>query len=767
MTVRREVPEVPAASTPWRRAEWAAAAAILLLAVFLRVSYFSERVAQPDFSHPIHDPLYFDSWGRTLAESITGRPMEKFSEINLNGPYGSPPGYPWFLCFVYLLSGGSYKFAVWVQILLGLASCVLAWRLARRLTGPAGGLFTLFGFSTYWIFVYYEQELQGWGLLVFCTVLLFTLIGAWARGVRPVVMGAAAGVVAGCMAMLRGEMMLAVPLVLAWWAVFVVWRAPSRWQSLAGAALFFLLAMLPVWAAGARNTRVTGESLSMSVNGVGNLYLANNLSTDGTFADQDLGSLLGLTEPANGYDLPKYLEAYRKTKGDARLGYGDLLNDVRDRFMGLLREHPGHIVRLFWRKARLFWSPWEVASNKEVWFDREFSPTLSRLPLFPFAAAPFLCGLGLLALRLRESLRARRMPSGGEALLLLFALHVLACFAVCVVFIMAARFRVPAIAAMFPVGALAVSEAARLVRARAWRPLGLLAGACLGLFLLLHIPLARYENQRHIWHTDRGLAYAGIGDAANAEAEYLEALKDDPVSPALVELAHLRAAAGRHAEAVEMYRRAMEGHAGDDGVWNGLGHSLLQLGRKEEARNVFAEAIRRFPLFTLPLNNLGNIYADEGKGAEAAECYLRALEIDPADRFALYNLGRLAALGGRWDGAREWFEKAVAAAPEYTEAQNYLGYALIRLGRPGDAVAPLEAAVRLDPAGTLQRVNLADALDLLGRHKEAAVHYLAAATVFEAAGERELALRQYRRVLERLPENAEARAGLGRLRGAP
>lgn len=740
-------PPVPAPQKghpAWFWAESAAVAALFVLALALRVSYFSERVTQPDFSHPVHDALFYDSMGRTMAENLTGRPMRALHPVDLSTPYAVSPGYSWFLCAVYAVSGGSYRFAFIVQIALGLAACLLVWRLMRGVAGRAAGLAALLFFSTYWIFVYFEQEMQGWSLLVFCAALLFWALHAWVRSGRRR-FAALAGAAAGCLFLLRGEMALFLPVVPLWWVFVFLRRSQDRRRGLQGLALFVLLALWPFMVLGLRNRLVAGEGITGALNGYVNLYGGNNSHVDGTFSDFDLPEVFGVSGTISAFEPARYLNGMRVLMGDPEFSFNDANRYFRRLLLGEIRENPGHIVWLIARKALLFWAPHEIGNNKEVYYDRAHSAVLRRLPGFPFAAALFLCAAGVWAARARRTLRAGAPLSDGDAFAPLFAALALVSFAVCVTIFVSARFRVPAVAGMLLAGAWLCGDAARMAASGDWRALARTAGAFALLFALLHLPLARHTHRLDIWHMDRALAFDGAGDPARALEEHLAAVSVRGDSAALYEAAHVLARMGRHREAVALFRSALEHFEHVDGVWNGLAYSLLQLGERDEARTLFMETARRFPLFTLPMNNLGNMCADEGGHGAAAEWYARALAVDPADPNANYNMGRLNALLGQWGEARGWFVKAVEADPGHVEAQNYLGYTLFRLGRPAEAVSPLEAAVRLNPEGTLQRVNLADALAALNRNAEAAAQYRAAADLFDAAGDAELARLQRER----------------------
>jgi tetratricopeptide (TPR) repeat protein len=68
-----------------------------------------------------------------------------------------------------------------------------------------------------------------------------------------------------------------------------------------------------------------------------------------------------------------------------------------------------------------------------------------------------------------------------------------------------------------------------------------------------------------------------------------------------------RQAAGAHAEAVELFRKAIAALPDTDrtaSAWNDMGWSLSQLGRYEEAIAAYRKALLLRPAFSLARNNL-------------------------------------------------------------------------------------------------------------------------------------------------------------------
>ncbi|MBU0717720.1 MAG: glycosyltransferase family 39 protein, partial [Planctomycetes bacterium] len=152
---------------------------VVLVGVVLRGCYLAEISQAPDFTSPGMDAAYHDHWARGLAFGDWSLPPEYPDPQIRTTPYFRPPGYPHFLALVYALAGPSYVGPRIVQMLMGLASSVLAYVLARRLFGVSVGLLTALFMSLYWAFIYFEGELLAPGLLVLLTLLLLNVVVRW------------------------------------------------------------------------------------------------------------------------------------------------------------------------------------------------------------------------------------------------------------------------------------------------------------------------------------------------------------------------------------------------------------------------------------------------------------------------------------------------------------------------------------------------------------------------------------------------------------
>lgn len=124
-------------------------------------------------------------------------------------------------------------------------------------------------------------------------------------------------------------------------------------------------------------------------------------------------------------------------------------------------------------------------------------------------------------------------------------------------------------------------------------------------------------------------------------------------------------------------------------AWNGVGASLIHLGRNDEALTIYPLILKNDPNFAEAWNNMAT---------------------------ALINLGR-------YDEALQAANKAIEIRPNYEDAWINVGTALDKLGRPQDALQAANRALEIDPDNAVAWNNRGVALDDLGQHKEAIEAY--------------------------------------------
>jgi tetratricopeptide (TPR) repeat protein len=144
---------------------------------------------------------------------------------------------------------------------------------------------------------------------------------------------------------------------------------------------------------------------------------------------------------------------------------------------------------------------------------------------------------------------------------------------------------------------------------------------------------------------------------------------------------------------------------------------------------------------------------------------------DPQLWIVRFARGRVLHRMGDWPGAEADFRAALALRPGQAQVLNYYGYSLVeRRERLDEALAMIEEAVRAEPQNGAIVDSLGWALFRLGRHEEAVVHMEQAAAlepsdpvvndhlgdVFWAVGRKREAAFQWRRALSFGPDEAEA-----------
>jgi tetratricopeptide (TPR) repeat protein len=165
------------------------------------------------------------------------------------------------------------------------------------------------------------------------------------------------------------------------------------------------------------------------------------------------------------------------------------------------------------------------------------------------------------------------------------------------------------------------------------------------------------------------------------------------------------------------------------------------LGKTDEARAAFQEAVRHQPGHADALFRLGSLLADQGQRAEAVVQYRAALQAQPDHADALLRLGVALAELGQLDEAIPRLQAAVQTRPDSAPAHYNLGVALAEKNKLNEAAQSLQEALRLRP-------NYAAAYYSLGN-------------VLQSQGKRGEAMGQYRRALECKPDYFEAYNNLG------
>jgi len=575
--------------------------ALMLGAAALKLSYLVSYVGSNPFARFMAaDAAYYADWAHRINEQ--GWLGE--------GVFYRAPLYPYLLSVCFAATGGDALGVYILQLLMGLGILALVYRIATRLFGGRAGLLAALLVLGYAPFTFCETKLlptvteMALGLLSVDFLLRAELdekTGCWIAGSTTL----------GLAIVSRPTYALVVPIL----AAMLGWRLWRRPRVLVPAlASLVLVPAMFVAAVATRNYVVGNDLVLVSANGGVTFAQGNNPRARGSMAvlpgfsgavETQQQEETALAEAALGRSLaPSEVSAYWLRQG-----------------LHFIRDEPTRYLRLLGDKAALIVNNREFGSNYLLSIDKALSPVL-QLAFLPFG---LLLGTGLLGIY--AMLRERRT---GSAVLAVFAGAVL----MMLLFYVNTRYRMT----LAPVTAvLAGGGLDRLLASR--RDLGRLSAmlGVVGVVFALSLPPLLPFDDKEIRRGDAdywanlGVAYGNTGHPELAIEAYdraialsprtyrhyqgrtaaLGASNADPAAlanwiqrvaeefpqeyTAQMSWAKVMEALGREDAAIEGYRRTIALEPRVTEAWVRLGALYCAHGEAKPAREVLAEALRRFP----------------------------------------------------------------------------------------------------------------------------------------------------------------------------
>jgi len=580
--------------------------------------------------------IYHDRALAILSGDVIGR----------DAPFYSSTLYPYILAAVYAVAGARPAAVLLVQMVLGMATCLVLYLLGRDLFDDRRAAVAAVLAGLYAPFPFFEGDL----LMISWTVLGVT--AAWWAAVRcarsgragwALLSGAAIGLAAADKPNL---LMLAVIVPACWWAA-------ARVGGRGGASDAAAPALRPVAAAGVllagvllvlgplvgRNVVATGQPVLFSASAGINLYIGNHPGATGTY-DEPWSS--------EAHAASRFSDLAEASRLFAGRQIGRPVDAVeadrywRGRAVDFMRGHPATALRLVGRKILLLLNAEEIPNRLHFPFYRRELPVLRLLPAGFWLIGP----LGIVGLFLPAAVPARRRPflAGARVFILLYGAS-LALLFVC------DRFRLPAVPILILFAAHALVTLRERVAARGAPPGGGRVGAqriglpvaipvaaWLVLTVVAFLPLTHYDFGRDHWMLAEASQRRGDAEAALRE-----------------------------------YRAAVEARPDLGAAWNNMGQLLLGQGRLDEARRAFESAIAVAPGLAYPHKGLADAARARGDIDAAIAGYRAALAIDPQLQDAWLSLARLHYDRGDAAGARRILLEGKAALPGAARFDEILG----------------------------------------------------------------------------------------------
>lgn len=685
--------------------------AVFSVAFLVRLAYLLVYARSPFFQVHIADALFHEQWAQRILSG------DLFS-TRMPGVLYKAPLYPYFLAASYWLSGNSNFFAMFLQVGMTAASCLVLFLVGKRTFGTWAALVGAMLYCFYFPSIYFSAEMEIPALAIFLTLLSYYLV-LEDRG---------AGALVAC-AIGFGLSLLALPsnlLLLPLYLVLAYTRTGAGKRRARRTVLFAAVVFATVLPCTVRNLVAGHRPTLISANGGINFYLGNNQRYDQTvylqpgYAFEDL------------YDEPRRLAGASSFADRDRYWYGKAFD--------FIRRHPGQEASLLLKKLALYFADYEIYRNTDL-YDAKARSIYRRVP-FPPASLLLAAGVAGLVLAVGRG--------KGRELAALCALTALPC----IVFFVTDRYRLPSMAVWALFAGFFVTFMVNAIRTRDWQSAmpALAIAVSLGVFSKLNLFVV--ENPAYRPHFNLGFIYQTQARHGQALGEYQTALR-------LLEQ-----------QAVRDLQTESEVHAR-------IGNLQMADNDLQGARQSFERALVLNPVSVPAYSYLGTLYGKQKQTELAIQAFGKALAINPSDVVSLHNFALLHLDNDQIDLAIAKLDRVLQLAPEHADAHSDLAYAYTLQGRNDLAEAEALRALYYDPAKVPARYNLAALYLGAGRIDEAAAQYR---TITQIApressnaynqlgvmaaqkGDLPQALVQWQKAVEVDPANQGAQANLQRAR---
>ena len=194
---------------------------------------------------------------------------------------------------------------------------------------------------------------------------------------------------------------------------------------------------------------------------------------------------------------------------------------------------------------------------------------------------------------------------------------------------------------------------------------------------------------------------------------------------------------------------------------------LLDVGKLEEAKNLFQNILQIQPSHYKTHTNIGAILNKLGRLDEAEKCFKKAIEFKPDFVIAYYNLGITQEKLNKLDEAEKCFKKAIEFKPDYAEAHNNLALILKKLNRFDEAESNYKKAIEIKPDFAVAYYNLGVVQDTLFKFNEAELSYKKAIEIkpeyYEAEYNLNIILRQNQLLLKIDQEKSKKKVNINNI----
>ena len=536
---------------------------IFLLAFALRLLYLNQISHSPFFKFPIVDEFEYHKWAMSI---LSGNLL--WNAIPYHGPV-----YPYILAGLYNIFGPDFYVARLFGVIISSLMCVLlghiCWRSIDKKTGIVAGV----AMAIYWPLIYWSGELVVETLAIFLNLIVFLLL--WEAKSKPrsrIIL--IAGLFIGLSAATRPNILLLIPFFLIW--LFIALPRQTFLKNVFFLALGIIIIIAPITA---RNYLVGHEFVLIQGQSGLNLYLGLNPHID-TIYDKRAGIVWDkwMLEPIR-LNLLGVNEQSRYWIGKAIL---------------IISNEPALVIKHIFKNILLIFSRFEMGADKEILYNRNFSPIIFGLPGFWLIGPLGIAGAMMGWKRRRE--------------LALHYLFLVGIFLSLIPFQTSSRYRIFFAVFLIIFAAFAVTYFAELIAAKDRKRIFSFAVILLLAIGVVDLDIPGVKSKGY------SRTYLSLAEMYLKRSELPKALDEDK-------------------QFVDLYPNDAEGY-------KMLGDIYLAMKDLPTAERAYQKALNLEPDFFRAANNIGVIRAMRND-MPGARCYFkRAVAIYPLYEEALQNLGR-------------------------------------------------------------------------------------------------------------------------------
>jgi len=571
---------------------------LFLVSAAIHAVYLIQLSDHPAFLKPLNDSRLY----HVMAVQIAA------SEFHSADPYFQAPFFPYVLALIYGVFGPNVLAARVILCLLGSATPVFVYLLARAMAGSRAAIIAGAMAACWGPLIFFNAELLPAGLATMIGA-AFLVVMMHALHTRSLGFWLASGALAGLAAITVTSFLLVCVLVPAWLLVTAV-RSREWKQVMPPVCVFLLGASACIAPVTARNWNASGQPVLIACNGGINLYLSNNEQSMKTMA----------IRPGPEWD---YLERSAVRAGAQNASDADRYF-MRETALYVMR-HPGHFVTTLAYKIRLLCHARELPRTVDPYDARAYSSLLSVL-MWDLGAFAFPWGLAFplmipgLVICVRSS-RDNRLP---VTCFLVYGASVAA-------FFVSSRHRLPMVPMLI---VLAAVGGVWLWDTRGqWKShLGLLLPT-VAVAGWINLPVSAptdHINLRAETHLLLGILAAEEGDTSEEEAQYQRAVDLAPeYAEAYAQWGTRMVSQNRINEGIELLLKAIELDPGRAEARNNLGLAFERAGMKEAAIQQYQQALEMRPYLSRTHANIGRLMLEQGDARAAVAAYFESVRSDP------------------------------------------------------------------------------------------------------------------------------------------